>query len=189
MKKIIRTVFCLMFTNLKFIFIKVFHLSKFKYHLLSICSPMSEIDMTGGSIEIGNKFRMRSNCHIRSRKNAKVIIGHNVSLNYGTMVVAHEMIQIGDNCQIAPNVMIYDHNHDYKVRGGINTMKFKTNPIVIGNNVWIGANTVILRGTVIGDNSVVGAGSVIKGKYPKGAIIVQKKQDQLLNRKQVINDG
>ena len=52
------------------------------------------------------------------------------------------------------------------LRAGFAAMKYKTAPVEIGNNVWIGANCVILRGTKIGDNCVVAAGSVIKGRVP-----------------------
>ncbi len=52
--------------------------------------------------------------------------------------------------------------------------------VKIGKNTWIGANTIILRGTEIGDNCVVGAGSVIKGKYPKGALIIQNRKTELI---------
>ena len=55
-------------------------------------------------------------------------------------------------------------SHDYRAEGGVAAMRFKTAPVVIGNNVWIGANTMILRGTTIGDNSVVGGEAVIKGE-------------------------
>lgn len=50
----------------------------------------------------------------------------------------------------------------------------------IGKNCWIGANTVILRGTTIGDNSVIGAGCVLKGEYPAGAIIIQKRETTII---------
>ena len=180
MKKIFRIVFCLMFTDVKFIFIKIFHFSKFKFNLINICSPASEIEMTGGSIEIGNKFRMRTNCHIRARKNAKVIIGDNVSLNYGAMIVSHEMIEIGDNCQIAPNVMIYDHDHDYKDKNGINSMKYVSKPIIIGKNVWIGANVVILKGSIIGDNCVIGAGCIVKGVFDSDSLIINNSAKKII---------
>lgn len=55
-------------------------------------------------------------------------------------------------------------------------MQYKTGSVEIGNNVWIGANTVILRETKIGDNCVVGAGCVLKGDYPAGTVIVQKRE-------------
>lgn len=69
-----------------------------------------------------------------------------------------------------------------KIRRGVAAKQYKTAPIRIGNNVWIGANCVILRGTVIGDNSVVGAGTVLKGIYPPDSLIVQKRETQVLQK-------
>ena len=57
--------------------------------------------------------------------------------------------------------------------------KYKTGSIEIGNNVWIGANTIILRGTKIGDNAVIAAGSIVKGEVPTGAVIVQKRVSEI----------
>lgn len=58
-------------------------------------------------------------------------------------------------------------------------IEFKSAPIVFGKNVWIGANTAILRKITIGDNCVVGAGSVIKGEAPAGTVIVQKRDTEI----------
>lgn len=121
---------------------------------------------------------MRSNSHIRVRKNAKLTIGNNVSLQYGDMLVCHERITVGDNVQFSPNVMVYDHDHDFREKDGLKKLLYKTSPIKIGNNVWIGANTVVLRGTHIGDNSVIGAGSVVKGDIPAYTVLVQKRENQ-----------
>ena len=49
----------------------------------------------------------------------------------------------------------------------------------IGKNVWIGANTVILRGTKIGDNCVIGAGTIVKGDFPENSIIVQNREPKV----------
>lgn len=76
---------------------------------------------------------------------------------------------------MGPNVLIYDHDHDFRKEEGLKKLKYKTAPVDIGDNVWIGANTIILRGTKIGNNCVIGAGSVIKGCYPDNSIVVQKR--------------
>lgn len=47
----------------------------------------------------------------------------------------------------------------------------KTKPVVIGKNVFIGCNSIILKGTVLGDNCVVGAGSVVSGTYEPSSVI------------------
>ena len=49
-------------------------------------------------------------------------------------------------------------------------------PCTIGNDVWIGAGAVILRGTTIGDKAVIGAGSIVKGDVPAGCVYYQKRE-------------
>lgn len=78
--------------------------------------------------------------------------------------------------QISPNVLIYDHDHNFKVKDGLKNLVYTSSPVIIGNNVWIGANSVILRGTEVGDNSVIAAGSVVKGKIPKGTLVIQQRK-------------
>lgn len=89
------------------------------------------------------------------------------------MITAHQSIKIGSNVQIGPNVLIYDHDHDYKSK---NSKLYKSSEVDIGDNVWIAANVVILRGTKIGNDCVVGAGAILRGNYPDNTTIVQKRE-------------
>ena len=73
-------------------------------------------------------------------------------------------------------------NHLFDEKNGVQRKKFRSKPISIGKNCWIGANTVILKGTVIGDNCVIGAGSVISGVYGSGLVIVQKRIEERMKR-------
>jgi acetyltransferase-like isoleucine patch superfamily enzyme len=52
---------------------------------------------------------------------------------------------------------------------------FLSSPVIIGDNVWVGANCVILRGTVIGDNCVIAAGSVVKGNVESNMLYYQER--------------
>lgn len=176
MYRYIRAIICMIYTSIKFSVMKLFEGNNFKYSLLCACSPLTEVDIRNGKLIIGKNFKMRSHSHLRVRKNALLQLGDNVSLNYGNMIVSHEKIIIGNDVQFGPNVLIYDHDHDYRAEGGIKSGKFKTSPVIIGNNVWIGANTVILRGTVIGDNCVIAAGSIVSGTIPRGMLFVQKRE-------------
>lgn len=181
MNRYVRSTICLITTNIKFAYLKLINGKKFTASAISVCSPMTEFDVRGGQLHIGKKLKTRSNCHIRVRKNATISIGDNVSLNYGDMVICHENITIGDNVQFGPNVLIYDHDHDFRHPDGLKANHFKTTPVIIGDNCWIGANSVILRGTTLGNNCVVGAGSVIKGSFSDGTVIVQKREMSLKN--------
>lgn len=80
-----------------------------------------------------------------------------------------------EGVEFGPGVLIYDHDHQFSAESGVVEKEYKTAPIKIGKNSWIGANTIILRGTEIGKNCVVGAGSVIKGKYGDNCLIYQER--------------
>ena len=86
-----------------------------------------------------------------------------------------EQITIGDYCKFGNNLVIVDHDHNYKDCGikKKDSQEFLTAPIKIGNNVWVGANVVILRGTDIGDNCVIAAGSVVKGTVLPNTLFVK----------------
>ena len=177
MNKYVRALVCVPCGAIKVTWVKLFHMRSFSASLMNLISPLSEITLEyGGELRIGKRFKMRDGAKIRVRKGGKCIIGNNTSVNSFNMIACHESIIIGDNCQLSPNVQIYDHDHDYKYVGGITAMKYKTSPVKIGNNVWIGANTIILRGTEIGDNCVVGGGCVLNGCYEDNSVIVQKRE-------------
>ena len=181
MNKYIRASYCVPCGFLKMMILKIQGRKQFSGPIISMISPITEITLDrGGILRIGNKFKMRDSAKLRVRNKAECIIGNNVSLNCQNMIACREKIVIGNDVQFSPNVQIYDHDHDYKTLGGSKAGKYKTSPVVIGNNVWIGANTVILRGTVLGDNCVVGAGSIIKGHYPDNSLIIQKRDETVL---------
>jgi len=155
---------------------KLLHGAEFHGPAVCAVSPLTEITLDrGGKLTIGNRFRMRDGAKIRVRKGGTCTIGNNVYVNSSNVIACHDSVSIGDNVQLSPNVQIYDHDHDYRADGGISAMKYRTSPVVIGNDCWIGANSVILRGTVLGDHCVVGAGCVIKGQYPSNSVIIQKR--------------
>lgn len=101
---------------------------------------------------------------------ALIKIGENCRLN-GVYVHAQNKIHIGNNCVIAAGVNIIDSN-GHQVKSLNRTIgRDNPQPIVIGNNVWIGLNAIILKGTIIGDNCVVSANSVVKGQFQNNCII------------------
>lgn len=189
MNKIFRAIIDLPIALFKCLFLKLRHGRNFNTSKILFMSPFSEITMdSGAKLVIGSNFRQRSQSRLRVRKNSEVYIGNNVSLNHGCMIVSHNSIKVGNGVQLGPNVLIYDHDHDFNVLGGINAGFYKTSPIEIGDNAWIGANSVILRGTVIGPGAVVAAGSIVKSHVPKNTIYVQKKEIQLMNYRSDILD-
>ena len=74
-------------------------------------------------------------------------------------------MKIGDNCQLAPNVAIYTAGHPIYPTTR-NSLYEYGKAVTIGDNVWIGGNTVICPGVTIGSNVVIGAGSVVVKDIP-----------------------
>lgn len=92
-------------------------------------------------------------------------VGHNCFINYNCTILDNAKVTLGDNCLLAPNVSIYTAGHslhpDTRALGyeyGIE--------VTVGDNVWIGGNTVICPGVHIGSNVVIGAGSVVTKDIP-----------------------
>lgn len=82
-------------------------------------------------------------------------------------------ISIGKLTKIAPYVSINDHDHNFKHLAGDHLLKGE---VIIGENVWIGSNVVILRDTFIGDNAVIAAGSIVKGHVPANTVFLNPRE-------------
>ncbi len=175
--KITENGFAVMRGAVKCCLTKVFANGKFKFcGVIRMFARATVSVHAKGSISLGKGLKIGKNAMLTAQ-GGTITIGNGVGINRDVLINSHESVAIGDNTVIAPRVCIYDHDHLYDMDHGVNKKEFKTAPITIGNNVWIGANAVILRGTEIGDNCIVGAGSIVKGKYPAGTLIVQKREN------------
>lgn len=92
-------------------------------------------------------------------------VGKNFFANYNCMIIDVAKVKIGDNCQMAPNVAIYTAGHPVHPVSRNSAYEYGIE-VTIGDNVWIGGNTVILPGVHIGSNTVIGAGSVVTRDIP-----------------------
>lgn len=92
----------------------------------------------------------------------QVILGNNVLFNNYSAINCHGEIVIGDDSWFGEGVKLYDHNHKYKDRNiPFTEQGYNNGRIEIGNNVWVGSNTVILQNVSIGDGCVIGANNVV----------------------------
>ena len=100
-------------------------------------------------------------------------IGSRTSVGPFTIIGAMRKVTIGNNCMIAEYVSIRDHDHSYFDSDfPIRDQGWIISPIGIGNNVWIGAKVTILKGCIIGDNVIIGANSVVTKDIPSNSIAV-----------------
>ena len=149
-----------------------------KSHIGTFFRAFNKVELRVGKksvLVIGNAVRIDQYSTISVLKGGKIIIGDNSGIGQNNIIVCHDFISIGEGTTIGPYVCIYDHDHVFDPVNGVDQKSFITKPVVIGNNCWIGANTIILRGTEIGDNCVIAAGSVIKGSYRDNSLVIQKR--------------
>lgn len=123
----------------------------------------------GAKIRIGREVMFMQDCTIHLY--GEVEIGDRCYFNRGCYLVAHEKLHIGAGCIFGQRVSVHDQDHRLTPldthpgdRGYISS------PVVIEDNVWVGAHAVILRGVRIGRGAVIAAGAVVTKDVPAGAI-------------------
>jgi len=141
--------------------------------------PIIDIS-SGASLYLGKNVMLNSdnrgyhiNMHspvklFADKAGAEISIGENSRL-HGVCIHAYEKIIIGKNCLIAANTQIFDGSgHDLSFPNTANRINTEGNyrPVIIEDDVWIGANCIILPGVTIGKGSVVAAGSVVVKSIP-----------------------
>ena len=105
-----------------------------------------------------------------------ISIGANTFVNTNCIFLDNHKITIGKNGLIAPYVQIYTATHPLKAAERIieegNTSRYLTSakPVTIGDNVWIGGNSIIFPGVKIGNNVTIGAGSVVNKDIPDNVL-------------------
>jgi acetyltransferase-like isoleucine patch superfamily enzyme len=132
-------------------------------------SPLADIEdsVRGSIIEIARGVVIDSFVKIKPAGGpGDVFIGEGTTINSGCVIYTGNGVTIGRNCAVAANCTFASVNHQYADAGRpIVEQRFMPSRggIVVEDDVWIGANTVILDGAVLGRGCVVGAGSVVRG--------------------------
>ena len=142
--------------------------------LLPICGLRQMLGSIGKYSSIDINFHCECGKHI--------FIGDKVIINMNCTFLDDNIIKIGNNVLIAPNVQLYTATHpinanerfvnDWDERSGDLFFRTKALPITIEDNVWIGGGTIVLPGITIGRNSVIGAGSVVTKSIPTYSVAV-----------------
>ena len=136
----------------------------------------------GGRITIGDNFYLSSGngvnpiasnlqADVYVEPGATLTIGNNVGMS-STRLWIHESARIGNNVKIGGCVLITDtdaHPMDYMARRSSNEGT-KSAPVVIEDDVWVGAHCIILKGVTIGARSIIGAGSVVTKSIPADCV-------------------
>ncbi len=116
------------------------------------------------NIKIGNNVTFFPHSKFEFCNKAIFEVGDNCVFSYSVLIACSDRIIIGKDVQIGEYTSIRDSTHDYVHMGKPMKMnKDISESIIIGNNVWIGRNCLIMPGSVIEDGVVVGANSLVKG--------------------------
>lgn len=122
---------------------------------------------------------------INLEKNTKIGLGAKITAGFGgeikvmentaifdyTIIDIQNRLEIGRDCLVAPFCYITDYDHVLRDKNlPIIKQGYKSSPIVIGNNVWLGTHVIVLKGVKIGDNCVIGAGSVVISDIPANSL-------------------
>lgn len=98
-------------------------------------------------------------------------IGERAFINYGCSIYASELVRIGPRCKLGTYVIMMD-NDFHTVEPERRNEKPSSAPIVLEENVWLGARVTVLRGVTVGAGSVVGAGAVVTRDIPPRSLAV-----------------
>ncbi|MDE6357872.1 MAG: sugar O-acetyltransferase [Eubacteriales bacterium] len=99
-----------------------------------------------------------------------IYVGENFYANFNCLMLDTAEIRIGKNCMIAPNVSLYTATHPIDPTERMSGTEFGKG-ITIGDNCWLGGNSVILPGVKLGDNVVVGAGAVVTKSFGDNVVL------------------
>jgi acetyltransferase-like isoleucine patch superfamily enzyme len=115
-----------------------------------------------GSIKVGSAVVIRYGAIIDSQA-GEIVIGDRTALNpYCIVYGARAGVRIGRDVAMAAHTMIVPSQHRYEILDiPVVDQGTSSKGIIIGDNVWIGANCVIMDGVTIGNGAIIGAGSVV----------------------------
>jgi acetyltransferase-like isoleucine patch superfamily enzyme len=146
-----------------------FYLRRAKFGRGVLCTGKPSLVLKG-KLRVGNNVRIWSSIQqtrLSVFNGGELIVGNGTYIN-GARISAKHKIIIGNNCTIAPEVLIMDSDfHDLNDQSKEGT----SSPIVIEDNAWIAARAVILKGVTIGKHAVVAAGAVVTKDVPPYAIV------------------
>jgi maltose O-acetyltransferase len=128
----------------------------------------------GGRMIIGERVRLVSTAaklELATLSGGTLEIGERTFVNYGGSICAGELVRIGARCLIGTHAIIMD-NDFHRIEPERRLEAPPSRPIVIEDNVWLGARVIVLGGVTIGRDSCIGAGSLVATDIPPRSLAV-----------------
>lgn len=127
----------------------------------------------GRGVSLGAFSQLRPSSQYGGLLGEGCIIGDGSTFGPYAYIGCAGFIEIGSNCMFGPRVSLIAENHIIPEEGqALKGAGVTRQGIKIGNDCWVGANTVILDGACIGEGSIIGAGAVVRGVIPPNSIAV-----------------
>lgn len=123
-----------------------------------------------GTVEFCGKANIGQGSKISVGGGATLKIGNNLTVTAESSIIANHRIIFGDDCLLSWDILCMDTDF-HKISHNGKTIN-ENSEVHIGNHVWVGCRTTILKGSSIPDGSVVGANSVVAGKFDKKNVII-----------------
>jgi len=144
------------------------------------------LNFTRGRIiaDVGKNTNLHPTVLLREAE--RIVIGNDCLINHGNVLQAgrkEAYIRIGNHVQTGPNVMMFAYNHSFDdPRIPIKKQDYYDGDIVINDDVWIGAGSIILAGVTIGKGAVIAAGSVVNKDIPPFTVCAGVPAEIIRNR-------
>ena len=101
---------------------------------------------------------------------SRITIGDNTSISNNVSILSVKSVALGERCLIGEMVSIMDSDFHHLDPEAQRAASVGGDSFVVGDNVWIGSSSKILKGSIIGNYSVIGAGSIVCGEIPSGVV-------------------
>jgi acetyltransferase-like isoleucine patch superfamily enzyme len=125
----------------------------------------------GGQIVLHDRIRIRAlpwQTELATLPGGRLEIGSGTYINSGVSISACQSVTVGERCMIGPRVLIMDNDFH---TAGEPTRFPSSHPVVLEDEVWLGAAAIVLKGVRIGRGASIGAGSVVTKDVPPGAVV------------------
>lgn len=134
-------------------------------------------------ISLGDMVMLKEGAKIcPTHSDARVKIGNWTTIGYNVCIFSKSEIAIGNNCLIAPFCYFVDSDHGTELGTLIREQLMETDPIIIGNDVWLGTGVIVTKGVNIGDGAIVAAGSVVTKDIPPNTVFAGSPAKFIRNR-------
>ena len=121
-----------------------------------------------GTLLVGERTRLVSTAatvELAVEVGGTLEIGAGTFINYGCSIGASQLVRIGPRCRIGTHAILIDNDY-HRIEPERRDERPPSRPIVLEENVWLGARVIVLRGVTIGEHSVVGTRSLVTGDVP-----------------------